>query len=106
MHQQINFNGFLSAFRAMDRDNQFSYAGKRALFDYIEDYEEEIGDSIELDVVALCCDYSESTWEEIAEDYSIDLEDGEEVEDTVREYLEENTVIVGEVPGGFVFANF
>lgn len=102
MHQQINFNGFLVAFRAMDRDNQFSYDGKRALYDYLEEFDQDY----ELDVIALCCDYSESTWEEIAEDYSIDLEDGEEVEDTVREYLEENTVIVGEVPGGFVFANF
>lgn len=91
----------------MGRDAQFSYEGKRALFDYLEGYEESTGDSIELDVIALCCDYTEASYEEIARDYRIDvMGDNEECKGEVQEYLEYHTAIAGEVPGGFVFANF
>ena len=103
MHQQINFNDFCNAFRDMDRDNQFSYEGKRALFDYLESCEEE---SQELDVISLCCYYTEETYEEIAEMYSIEVDDEDDIEDAVRAHLEDHTFIVGEVPGGFVFADF
>lgn len=112
MHQQINFNDFCNAFHDMDRDNQFSYEGKRALFEYLEAYEEDTGESLELDVIALCCDYTEASYEEIAEMYDLTYVDPE-IEndfpshpDYVRAHLEEHTAIAGEVPGGFVFANF
>ncbi len=39
--------------------NNFSYEGTKALFDYLENYEEETGQKIEFDPVALCCEYSE-----------------------------------------------
>ena len=42
-----------------DRKNTFSYDGKNALYDYLEQYEEETGEKIELDIIALCCDYTE-----------------------------------------------
>jgi len=106
MHQQINFNDFCNAFRDMDRDNQFSYEGKRALFDYLEAYEEDTGESLELDVIALCCDYTEASYEEIAEMYNIEADDEDDIEDAVRAHLEDHTFIIGEVPGGFVFADF
>ena len=107
MHQQINFNDFCNAFHGMGRDNQFSYEGKRALFDYLEAYAEDTGTSVELDIVALCCDYTEASYEEIARDYRIDvMGDNEECKGEVQEYLDYHTAIAGEVPGGFVFANF
>jgi hypothetical protein len=59
MHQTITFSCFCDAFRSMDRQDQFTYDGKRALFDYLEELEEDIGQPIELDVIALCCEYSE-----------------------------------------------
>lgn len=109
--QTLTFCQFCDAFRDMGRQDQFSYAGKQALFDYLEEYSDCTGEPVELDVIALCCDYSEDDYLTIAENYSIDLtdidpEDEDEIKEIVREYLEENTIIISEVPGGFVYAQF
>ena len=51
--------------------NNFTYEGKRALFDYLENLEEDTGTEIELDTIALCCEYSEySNLKEIIEKIS------------------------------------
>jgi hypothetical protein len=59
MKQTINFYQFADAFTNMNRQNQFSYKGLKALFDYLEEYEDSVGEEIELDVIAICCDYTE-----------------------------------------------
>ena len=59
MKKTINFYDFERAFIDMGRENQFSYEGKKALFEYLEEYEELSGHEIELDVIALCCEYTE-----------------------------------------------
>ena len=59
MKQTVNFGDFRDAFRDMDRMGNFSPEGLQALFDYIEEYEEGMGEQIELDVIALCCEYEE-----------------------------------------------
>lgn len=107
--QTLNVYQFRDAFRAAGRNDQFSYTGLACLFDYLEQYSEDTGESYDLDVVALCCDYYEDTAEAIANNYSIDIEDMDdgEILDTVREYLEENTIIVGEHSGNvFVYQCF
>lgn len=98
MKQSINFSQFCDAFRAYNRDNNFSYEGKRVLFDFLESIEEDTGEELELDVIALCCEYSEDHWEDIANNYSIDLsecEDDEEKEEAVIDYLQEHTLYIG-----------
>jgi len=113
----ICFCEFCDAFRDMDRNENFSYEGKRALFDYLEQYSEDTGQDIELDVIALCCDYYENDIDTIISECRIDIdtdgfEDLDEDEqdeaktEQVRDYLNDNTAIVGEVPGGFVYAAF
>ena len=59
MKKTINFYDFSDAFRKAGRNDQFTYEGQRALFDYLEEYEESTGEEVELDVVALCCEYAE-----------------------------------------------
>jgi hypothetical protein len=59
MKKTINFYDFERAFIDMGRENKFSYEGKKALFEYLEEYEESTGDKIELDVIAICCDFQE-----------------------------------------------
>ncbi len=59
MKTTVYFNDFERAFTDAGRDSAFSYEGKRALFDYLEEYEEDTGEEIELDVVALCCEFTE-----------------------------------------------
>tara|TARA_R110000764_G_scaffold40895_1_gene91531 strand:- start:211 stop:516 length:306 start_codon:yes stop_codon:yes gene_type:complete len=59
MKKTINFYDFEKAFVQADRVNQFTYEGKKALFEYLEQYEEDCDIEIELDVIALCCEYAE-----------------------------------------------
>lgn len=109
MKTSINLHDFRDAFRAHGRTENFSYLGLELLFNYLEELEEETGEEIELDVVGLCCDYCEDTADSIANDYSIDMPDAttdEERADIVRDYLIENTTIVGEMVDSFVFAVF
>ncbi len=101
---------FREAFRLAGRMDQFSYEGLEVLFDYLENLSEDIGEPIELDVVGLCCEYYESSVQELINNYNIDVSDaegdGDEIEFIVKEYLQENTSLCGEVMGGFVYAVF
>ena len=72
MKQQINLHGFQQAFEAHGRREDFSPSGLRALFDWLEDYEDSTGEEIDLDVIALCCDFSELTLAAINVDYQRD----------------------------------
>jgi hypothetical protein len=104
MIQTINVSDFRDAFRACGRADQFSYEGLGILFDYLE----EIDPDFDLDVIALCCDYSEDSPEDIAESYGIDLpEDQDEIEhkEIVRDYLDNHTSVVGETPNGFIYCS-
>jgi hypothetical protein len=79
MYQSVNFCDFCDAFRHEDRNENFSYEGKRHLFDYLEEYEESTGEPIELDIIALCCEYNEDPLSEVLENYN--LESLEELQD-------------------------
>lgn len=107
MFTRVTLSDFRDAFRAAGRKDQFSYDGLRVIFDYMEDLEDSIGEPIELDVVAICCDYAEMTPEEIIEAYSIPYDAAEDdLWETVRCFLEDRTSIVGETNDTFVFAQF
>ena len=99
---------FERAFADSGRRDQFSYEGRAVLFAYIEEYEASTGQEIELDVVALCCDYYEATTEEIILNYRIDVEGMDEDErlEAVREYLMDNGAYCGETATGFVYSAF
>ena len=64
MVQTINFYNFQNAFDSIRPDN-FSYHGLRALYNYLEQREADIGEPIELDVISLACDWTE--WESLTE---------------------------------------
>ena len=80
MIQTINEFQFEDAFKSIRPDN-FSYEGLKALYDYFEQYEDDTGEQIELDVIGLCCEYVEyEDLEAFQEDYSEDYESIEEIE--------------------------
>jgi hypothetical protein len=77
MKQTITKSDFRDAFKEMGRESNFSYDGLGALFDYLE----EMDENAELDVIAICCDFSEyENLEEFQGDYSGDYETIEDVE--------------------------
>jgi hypothetical protein len=94
MINTINKYEFRDAFHKMGRGDQFSYEGLIALFDYLEMFEDDIGEPIELDVIAICCEYTEyENLKEFQNDYGDEYETLEsiynrtaliQVEDTER----------------------
>ena len=114
MKTTVSCYDFERAFADADRKENFSYEGLKALFDYLEDYEEQTGEELELDVIALCCEYSEDTVADIARNYSIDLNDANPEDDDyeyqcrqiVFDYLSNETSVVGGTATGFVYAIF
>ena len=83
MKQSINFYDFEYAFDKL-RPNNFSYKGLEVLWQYFEEYEESTCTEIELDVIAICCDYTESHIDDVLKDYGLDS----------IEELEDNTIVL------------
>jgi len=103
MYQTINLYQFRDAFQRMDRKN-FSYEGLEVLFDFFEEVED-----YELDVVAICCNYTEDTPEVIAQAHGIvltDEENEEKIKEDVLEYLEANTCVVGLTANTIIYEHF
>ena len=105
-----NASQFRDEFRQCGRADQFSYKALGLLFDYLE----ELDPDYDLDVIAICCDYSEESAADIARNYGIDLNDcdpedsdyEEQCAAAVLAYLEDHTSVVGVTPSGIVYAQF
>jgi hypothetical protein len=96
MFQTIGFCNFQDAFKSC-RPNNFSYEGLKVLFEHLEMLEEEMQKPIELDVIAICCEYSEyKDLKEIQDNYS----DIETIDD-----LRDKTLVL-EFEGGIIVQNY
>ena len=72
---------FIDAFRKMGRIDNFSFRGLVALYEYLEMLGEDLGQPIELDVIALCCEYAEyDNLEEFQADYGDEYETIEDIQ--------------------------
>ena len=100
--QTVNEYDFRRAFDGAGRGKQFSYAGLSELFDMVNDLSDDAGEPIELDVIGLCCEYEELTFDEVLANYdtcreaveadgTIDQDDLEDVADAVGDWLNDNT---------------
>ncbi len=102
MKLTVNFYAFEQAFRRFNRYEQFGgYDGLRAMFDYLEEYEESTGEDLELcDVISLCCEYSRyESLDDLRRAYGEDFKTMEEVEDRT-------TVIRIDNSDAFIIANY
>ena len=112
MKETVTQSRFLDVFRQV-RPNQFSRNALVALFDYLDQLEQDLGEEQELDVIAICCDWTEYADPiEAAEAYgweAPEVEEGEERDDTsdrkAIEFLQDNTRVV-EFDGGILVLNF
>ena len=82
MITHVTQSEFIDTFKQSElRKNNFSYDGLIALFEYLEQYEEDTGEQIQFDMVGLCCDYTEySNIEEFINDYQDSPELHEELD--------------------------
>ena len=96
MYKDICLSNFRAEFTSYDRDN-FSYEGLEVLYEYLIDLEEDCGITIELDIIALCCEYTEySNIEEIQDEYTV--KDIEEVRD--------NTTVLNVGVDGYILQDY
>jgi len=106
MKMTINFSDFKRAFKTYGREDNFSCDALREIFDCLEEVHD--GD-YDLDVIAICCDFSESSVKELVEYYDIDVsecEDDYDVADKVEEYLKGNTSWFASTDEGYVYLDF
>ena len=71
------------------KQHGFSYEGAKALFEYFEQYEQDTGDEMEFDPIAIRCDFDEY---ESLEDIKKSYQDIESLED-----LQNHTTVI-EIP--------
>ena len=103
MKHTVTNSSFHDAFRRADRSENFSYEALNLLFEYFEEIESDTGEEIELDVIAICCDYEETSVEDVIKNYSLD--DGLSA-DEVIDWPSDQTQYIGASGSGLVFTSF
>ena len=88
MYTRVTEDNFRNTFLTSDYKNNFSYGGLTALYNYFEELEDELNESIEFDLIAIAGEYSELTIEELRDNYSINKDID------VIKYLQENTIVI------------
>lgn len=118
MFTRVSESDFTSWFaRSEERKNQFSYNGLVALYEYLEEMEEDIG-PMEFDPIALCCEYTEfaTAWEAMKQYRPEDMPNmGEESDDLVEiqekneveavSWLQDQTLVL-QFDGGIIIREF
>ncbi|NDH04188.1 MAG: hypothetical protein EBY40_13880 [Marivivens sp.] len=85
MKTTVNEYEFVKAFDDYGRGNNFSRLGRSALYDYLTDLEEDCGIEFELDVIALCCEFTEyESLEDFRNSYGTEYETLEDVMDMTQ----------------------
>ena len=95
MKNTVNESQFRDAFRDI-RPNNLSYAALGELYEWLEQYEEDTETEMELDVIAICCDFSEYTMEDLESDYGY-LSDDDRTEWELSDwadFLQEHTFVI------------
>jgi hypothetical protein len=105
---------------ASDENSSFSRLGAYAIVQYLEQVEEDTGEEIEFDSVAIRCDYSEyDSLQDWADDYfGINSDwrvgklgipaadyDTERESEVIREYIQDHGQLI-EFSGGIIVSNF
>ena len=101
--KKVSFNDFLEEFKKYGREEQFTYEGKRALYDYLNELGEDIGKPIELDIIAICCDFTEyESLEEFNDDYSYTISNDTDSIDDISYY----TIVIKIDDESFIIQDF
>lgn len=110
MKQTLNQYQFVELF-LQRRPENFSRDALAALFDYYRESEEDTGEEIEFDPVAICCDWTEyESASEAAEAYGWESEEADDEKNDTSErealqYLNDETTVL-ELASGYVVLNF
>lgn len=70
-------------FIRMNRDD-YSYQGYEVIFNYYDEFEE----SIEFDVIGICCEWNEESFEEFMNNYTVDVIEDESDADAIINFMD------------------
>ena len=108
MKQTVYLSDFRDSFMKI-RPNNFTYSGLELLFEYLTEIEDSCDTEIELDVIALCCEFNEDIPSDIAREYDVDIEgltDDDEIMEKVSSHLTDEGAFVGATDSTIVYSNF
>lgn len=122
MIKTLSFDDFAGAFESSETyKNKFTREGLIALFDYMEELEESLGEQVEFDMVCIACDYSEykTAWEameqyqpedmpviDMEKHAGIDLVELQALQEAeANEWLLDKTEVIG-FQGGIIIRDF
>jgi hypothetical protein len=104
MVKVLSYYDFVNEFEQMGRGNQFTNSGLLGLYEMLEEYQDQTTEPLVLDVIALCCEYTEyGDAIECANDYANNEFDDE---DEALEWLRDNTQVIELNNGGVIVAVF
>jgi hypothetical protein len=96
---------FVDAFRLCGRETQFSVPARRALFEHFENIEQWTDTDIELDPIAVCCEWAEYP-SALAAAKDFGFQEGiDSKEESALEWLQNRTQVI-EFEGGLVIQQF
>jgi hypothetical protein len=104
MKTTVSRSDFRDAFQRI-RPGNFTYEALGAMFDYFEQLESDHGEEMEMDVIAICCEYTQATFDEVVRDYKLDDDDDEGAELVATRYLQEMTQVVAVLDDSIVFCS-
>ena len=110
MKENVSESMFVDAFRECNRENNFSYYGRIALYEYLTDLEDDCGIEIEFDPIAICCGYTEyENLAEVQENYDSitsldDLRDHTQVIEFTKTELIDGSFVT--IKGGLIIEDF
>lgn len=108
IYQTVTFSDFVDEFVAMNRASQFTYEGLELIYDWLDN----MGQDVELDVIAICCDYVEEYIDDYFEtEFDDDCiaevgDDMEKKKELIQEYIENHTFLIGFTEETVVFCEF
>ena len=81
MKQTVHLEDFRRSFKDI-RPNNFSHEGLNALYENLIQYEDDTGEELNLDIIAICCDYSEfKSLKDFQDNYNDVYKSIEDIED-------------------------
>lgn len=105
--QTLTRSQFADAFISIRPDN-FTYEGLMALYDYFEDYSKAIDEDYNLDVIAVCCDFSEyESLQEVVDQHSNTFT-ADELQDDKKllDYFNDRTTVIPLSNGHIILLNY
>ena len=110
MYIKVTETMFHDQFFRVDRVNNFSYEARSLLFDYLTEAEDngENGEAgLEMDIIAICCDFVEMSIDEFLRSYDIAINDEEDTRKAIENYINNNSILIGwSSSDSIVFAQF